>query len=144
MPAKAPIAVDDGYRISDELWARIEPLLPPLPPHPRGGRPWTDSRSAMDGVHFLLRTGCQWQAMPRCFGASSTIHDRFQRWRAAGVFRKLWRAGLIEYDLAEGIDWEWQAMDGAMTKAPLGGGKHRPEPHRPRQRRRQALAPDRG
>jgi hypothetical protein len=50
------------------------------------------------------------------------VHGRFQAWREAGVFRKLWQAGLVEFDANIGIDWEWQAMDGAMTKAPLGGG----------------------
>ena len=55
----------------------------------------------------------------------------FREWRAAGVFRALWRAGLVEYDLEEGIDWEWQAMDGVMTKAPLGGENDRSESHRP-------------
>jgi hypothetical protein len=36
---------------------------------------------------------------------------------------------MLAYDRKKGIDWEWQAMDGAMTKAPLGGEKHRAEPH---------------
>src|SRR5436190_18542410 len=96
---RVPPAVDDGFRVSDELWARIEPLLPPEPSHARGGRPRLPARQAMDGVYFLLRTGAQWKALPRCFGAPSTVHDRFQEWRAAGVFGKLWRAGLVEYDL---------------------------------------------
>ena len=51
------------------------------------------------------------------------MHDRFQEWRAAGVFQRLWQEGLIEYDVCHGLDWGCQAMDGAMTKAPLGGGK---------------------
>ena len=55
------------------------------------------------------------------FGCPSTVHDRFQEWRKAGVFEKLWRAGVLEYDAKIGLDWEWQSMDGAITKAPLGG-----------------------
>jgi putative transposase len=127
---KEKSGVDDGWRIPDALWVRIEPLLPAKTPHPKGGRPWTADRQAMDGIFYLLRTGCQWKALPREFGAPSTLHDRYQRWRQAGVFEGLWQAGLLEYDTLKGIDWEWQAMDGAMTKAPLGGRGHRPQSHR--------------
>ena len=119
-------AVDDKWRIPDELLERIEPLLPEERPHPKGGRPWIPARKAMDAIFYVLRTGCQWKALPRGVGAASTVHDRFQAWREAGVFRKLWQAGLIEFDANVGIDWEWQAMDGAMTKAPLGGEKNGP------------------
>lgn len=55
-------------------------------------------------------------------GASSTVHDRYQEWERKGFFEQLWQAGLLEYDELEGIEWEWQALDGAMTKAPLGKG----------------------
>src|SRR5215210_2562470 len=133
-------AVDDGWRIPDELWVEIEPLLPPERPHPKGGRPWTPARPVLEAIFYVLRTGMQWQALPRSLGAPSTVHERFQAWAAAGVFERLWQAGLLEYDAEVGIDWEWQAMDGAMTKAPLGGEKDRPEPNRPRQAGREALA----
>ena len=54
------------------------------------------------------------------------VHDRFQEWRKAGVFKRIWIDGLLEYDKKTGIDWEWQArMDGVITKAPLGGKKYR-------------------
>jgi putative transposase len=126
------VHIDDGWRIPDELWSRIQPLLPAQGPHPKGGRPWTDERQALDGIFYLLRTGCQWKALPREFGASSTVHDRFQLWRKAGVFERLWQEGLLEYDALRGIEWEWQALDGAMTKAPLGGRGHWTQSHRPR------------
>jgi len=118
------LEIDDGWRISDELWERIEPLLPAKKPHPKGGRPWTSDRQAMDGIFYVLRTGCQWKALPRALGAASTVHDRYQLWVEAGVFRRLWEASVLEYDALKGIDWEWQAMDGAMTKAPLGGKRN--------------------
>lgn len=114
-------AVDDQWRIPDALWERIAPLVPAESSHPKGGRPYTPARQCMDGIFFVLRTGCQWKALPRCFGASSTAHLRFQQWQTAGVFERLWRAGLVEYDARWGLDWKWQAADGAMTKAPLGG-----------------------
>lgn len=136
--------VDDGWRIPDTLWQQIEPLLPPEPPHPKGGRPWSPARQMLDGIFYLLRTGCQWKALPRSLGAPSTVHDRFQAWCAAGLFVDLWKAGLLAFDEAKGIDWEWQAMDGIMTKAPLGGGKDGPQSHRSRQGRDQTVGADRG
>jgi putative transposase len=120
--------VDSAYRIPNELWERIEPLLPPEPPKPKGGRPPTPARQMMDAIFYVLRTGCQWKALPRCLGAPSTVHDRFQTWCQAGVFERLWRAGVIEFDERKGLAWEWQAMDGAMTKAPLGGEATGPNP----------------
>jgi len=120
--------VDDGWRIPDELWSRIEPLLPHKEPSPKGGRPRMPDRQAMDAIYYVLRTGCQWKALPRSLGAASTVHDRFQEWRKAGVFQRLWQVGLLEYDQRVGIDWEWQAMDGAITKAPLGQEGTGPNP----------------
>lgn len=132
------IPYGDKWRIPDELWERIEPLLPPSKPHPLGcHRPRVDNRRAMDAIFFVLRTGCQWNALNATgICSSSSAHRRFQEWTAAGVFEKLWKAGLKEYDVLKGIDWSWQSMDGAMTKAPLGGEKNRPQPHRPGQKRR--------
>lgn len=123
--------VDDNWRIPDALWQRIEPLLLVEGPKPKGGRPRAAARQCMDGVFYVLRTGCQWKALPRCFGPASTVHDHFQAWRQAGVFEKLWQVGLVEYDGRLGLDWEWQAMDGAMTKAPLGGKRNRPQSYGP-------------
>jgi len=120
--------VNPGWRIPDELWLYIEPLLPPERPKPKGGRPRMPDRQAMNAIYYVLRTGCQWKALPRHWGAASTVHDRFQEWRQAGVFHRLWQAGLLEYDRRKGLDWEWQAMDGAMTKAPLGGEATGPNP----------------
>jgi putative transposase len=120
--------VDEGWRIPDELWSRIEPLLPHKEPSPKGGRPRMPDRQAMEAIYYVLRTGCQWKALPRSLGAASTVHDRFQEWQQAGVFKRLWQAGLLEYDQRVGIDWEWQAMDGAITKAPLGQEGTGPNP----------------
>ena len=128
--------VSSKWRISDALWAKIERLLPPRKPHPLGcHNPRVPDRQAMDAIFFVLRTGCQWNALNATgICSSSSAHRRFQEWTAAGVFEKLWAMGLKEYDALEGIDWAWQSMDGAMTKAPLGGGKKRPQPHGPGQK----------
>ena len=120
---------------------RIEPYLPVHVPkaHPLGcHRQRVDDRKVMDGIFFVMRTGSPWKALDVtgiCSG--STAHARFQEWTRAGVFHRLWEAALLEYDQEEGIDWTWMAMDGAMTKAPLGGEKNRAQSHRPRQTRSQ-------
>jgi transposase len=151
-----PENVRRDWRIPDELWAHIQPLLPPRKPHPLGcHRPRVDDRRAMDAIFFVLRTGCQWNALQDTgLCSSSSAHRRFQEWAAAGVFLALWGQGLAAYDVLQGIDWGWLAMDGAMTKAPLGGEKGRQESDRPREdrhqterahrRRRRAHRPRRG
>ena len=122
------MAVDDSFRISDELWSRIEPLLPPDKPQPQGGRPRMNARQAATAIFYILRTGCQWKALPHALGAPSTVYDRFREWGQAGVFESFWQQGLCDYDEAAGIQWKWQSVDGCMTKAPLGGEAVGPNP----------------
>lgn len=125
-----------GFRISDELWAQLQPLLPVHVNTHRfgGGRPRVPDRDCADAIFYVLRTGCQWQALDHTeLCAHSTAHDRFQEWVKAGIFLKLWQAGIEQFDEVRGIDWQWLSMDGAMTKAPLGGEKNRPQSHRSRQ-----------
>jgi len=94
----------------------------------------------MDAIFFVLRTGCQWNALNATgLCSSSSAHRRFQEWTAAGVFLAMWTDGLAAYEALKGIDWEWLAMDGALTKAPLGGEKNREKPDRSRQAGRQTF-----
>lgn len=89
---------DRNWRIPDALWERIEPLLPPGKPHPLGcHNPVTNARRAMDAIFFVLRTGCQWNALNATgICHSSSAHRAFQKWVAAGVFAEMWRRGLLE------------------------------------------------
>ncbi|MBV9179322.1 MAG: IS5 family transposase [Nitrososphaeraceae archaeon] len=121
--------VNSLYEIPDVLWDKIVALLPPpTKKKKKAGRPRMNDRKAMSAIFYVLRTGCQWNALPRSLGASSTVHDRFQEWRKAGVFKRMWIDGLSVYDKKIGIDWKWQAMDGIITKAPLGGKRTGPNP----------------
>lgn len=140
------VARDDGWRIPDWLWAQIEPLLPAPPTHPLGcHRPRVSDRAAMNAILFVARTGCTWNSLNATgICHSSSAHRRFQEWAAAGVFEELWRQGLVVYDEHVGIDWEWLAMDGAITKAPLGGCGHGPKSHRQSQKRHEAIGNLRG
>jgi putative transposase len=119
-----------SWRIPDELWAKVKPLLPPGKPHPLGcHHPRVDDRKAMDAIFYRLRTGCQWKALDAIgICSSSSAHRRFQEWGQAGVFEELWAQGLLDYDQLKGLDWQWQAMDGALTKAPLGQEQTGPNP----------------
>ncbi len=136
-----------AFRISDALWAVLEPLLPKRVNTHRfgGGRPRVPDRRCADAIFYVLRTGCQWEALNQTdLCAKSTAHDRFQDWVAAGVFLKLWQAGVEQFDELQGIDWDWLSMDGAMTKAPLGGEKDGPQSDRPGQARGQTQPADGG
>jgi transposase len=136
-----------AFRISEVLWAVLEPLLPaPVKTHRfGGGRPRVPDRDCADAIFYVLRTGGQWSALNQTtLCAKSTAHDRFQAGVAAGVFLKFWQAGVAQFDELRGIDWEGLSMDGAITKAPLGGEKNRPQPAGSRQTGGQAERADGG
>ena len=121
-----------SWRLPEELWQRMQPLLPRYSNNPKGGRPRVDLKRVAQGIFYVLRTGVQWKAVPKEYGSGSTVHRYFQQWTEAGVFHKLWKASLLEYDELKGIQWNWQSVDGAMTKSPLGGEKYRQKLHRSR------------
>jgi len=108
-------------RIPDDLWVEIQPLLPREKTLGSNGRPVVPFRKVLDGILYVLRTGCQWKALPSEYGSGSTCHRRFQQWVRAGVFRRLWVKLLERYDDLRGIRWEWQSLDSLAVKAPLGG-----------------------
>ena len=110
-----------SHDIPDELWQRIEPLLPPERKKPAGGRPTVPARRIMACVLYKLRTGCSWKALGKEFGSGATCHRRFAEWSEQGVFRALWRVLLIEYDSAVGAGLDWTSLDSAIVKAPKGG-----------------------
>jgi transposase len=83
-------------------------------------------RSALEGILFVLKTGCQWDALDVTgICSASTAHRRFQEWRRAGVFKAFWKKGLQTYDEVKGIDWHWLSLDTSFVKAPVGGEKKR-------------------
>jgi putative transposase len=117
-----------SWEVSDELWERVEPLIPKRTRDPNrqykrkpgGGRKPLPLRQVFAGIVYVLRTGCQWKAAPKeRFGSPGSIYEYFRQWLRQGFFLTLWKAGLLEYDELKGIEWEWQSIDGAMTKAPM-------------------------
>lgn len=87
-------------RIPESLWQRIEPLLPKYKPGRKGGRPRVNLRGVVDGIFYLLRTGCQWKALPPPYGSPSTVHRYFQEWVRLGIFGRLWKVCLRSMTVA--------------------------------------------
>ena len=82
----------------------------------------------MSGILYRLRTGCQWDAIPKEFGSGSTCYRRFVEWQKAGVFHKMHVEMLLFYDQNRGIGWTWSSLDSAIVKAPKGGDQTGPNP----------------
>ncbi len=118
------------WRVDDALWAELQPMLVVHKPRKKPGRPRSADRPIFDGLIWIGRSGGQWAALPREFGPKSTVHDRFQEWVAHGCFAQAWALLLERYDGEVGLDWQWQAADGCIVKAPLGkrGRRERPRP----------------
>lgn len=108
-------------RLPSDLWMEIEPMLGREKEPKTRGRPPVPFRYVLDGILYVLRTGCQWKALPREYGSGSTCHRRFQQWVRDGVFEKLWVKLLNRYDDIKGIKWKWLSLDSSSVKAPLGG-----------------------
>lgn len=117
------IALATIWHIPDDLWQVIAPLLPKQKACGSRGRPALCYRRVLNGILYVLRTGCQWKHAPKEYGSGSSLHRYFQSWTRLGVFEQAWAILLERYDEHIGIDWQWQSADGAMVKSPLGGSE---------------------
>jgi transposase len=108
--------------LTDELWEVIEPLLPPEPPKPRGGRPRISNRAALTGILFVLKTGLQWEMLPQEMGCGSgmTCWRRLRDWQQAGVWEKLHQVLLDKLQGEGEIDWSRVSLDSATIRAKKG------------------------
>jgi transposase len=105
--------------IPDELWEVIEPLLPPQPPKPKGGRPRIPDRAALTGIVFVLKTGLQWELLPQEMGCGSgmTCWRRLRDWEIAGVWEKLHKLLLDTLNQEGKIDWSRASLDSQTVSA---------------------------
>jgi transposase len=108
-------------KTSDELWDKISVLFPYEKPINTIGRPIIPYRKVLNGILYVLRTGCQWKMLPKEYGSGSTCHRRFQQWIKMDIFKKIWMKLLEEYDNKIGIKLMWQSLDSISIKSPLGG-----------------------
>jgi transposase len=121
------------YQLSPAFWLFAKQFIPLPQQRTKRGKPRVSDHKCMTAILYVLRTGGQWAALPKSLGAKSTMHDRFQEWRKAGVFENIWTAAVELLDYLEVLDLEWQSVDGALVKAPLGGEKNGQKSDRPRQ-----------
>jgi len=108
-------------KVPDKLWDEIRLLLPKEKSSDTVGRPVIPFRKVLDGILYVLRTGCQWKMLPQEYGSGSTCHRRFQQWNELDIFKKIWIRLLKIYDNLIGINWTWQSIDSISIKSPLGG-----------------------
>jgi transposase len=121
MSLRRPKPLPTIWRVPDDLWATVDRVLRELDPPKRTSRKRIDPRRALDAIIFRLRSGCQWNRLPREFPDDSSVHRTFQHWVRLGVFARMWGVLLEAWEDLGGCDWEWQAADGAMGKARMGG-----------------------
>jgi transposase len=121
--------------VPDELWAIVEPLLPPHPPRPHGGRRPVDDRACFTGILFVLKTGIAWEDLPQEMGCGSgmTCWRRLVAWHKVGVFERL-HEELLARLRAEGLrDTDYAVIDSGSVRAVFGGAEDRAQPHGPGQ-----------
>ena len=111
------------WRVDDALWARVERVLAEFDPPARFGPERIDQRKALDGVIYRMRSGVQWNHLPREFGDDASVHRTFQRWVRRGVVGRLWAVLVAGCAELGGVDWQWQSFDCVMNKARHGGIK---------------------
>lgn len=111
------------WRVDEVLWAKVEAVLEEHDPPARYGPDRIDQRKALDGVIYRMRSGIQWNQLPKEFGDDSSVHRTFQRWVKRGLIGRVW--ALLVGACAElgGVDWQWQSFDCALGKARHGGIK---------------------
>jgi putative transposase len=109
------------WEVPDDVWTCIEPILTELYPAKPKGHRRADLRPVLNGVIFRLRTGCQWNHLPKHVGDDSTVHRHFQNWCNLGVFERIWAILVDTCDNLGGVDSPWQSADAAMGKARFGG-----------------------
>ena len=109
------------WEIDDALWMIIEPILEEYWPRKATGRPPADWRRCLNGIIYRMRTGCQWNKLPKEFGDDATVHRWFARWSQDGVLEKIWAALIEHCDELGDVEWKWQAADSMLGKARFGG-----------------------
>lgn len=104
--------------LTDEQWQHLRPLLPP--PRKGRGRPRADDRKTLNGILYVLRTGCRWEDVPREYGSPVTCWRRLRAWEADGTWERLWRSLLALLDEQGKIVWTRAFLDGSFVPAKKG------------------------
>ncbi len=94
---------NEEYQISDKLWEKIMPLLPPDPPG--NARPKMDKRKVMESIFYVMRAGCEWESIPRDIGIGTIVYEYFLEWRKTGVFDRMWQSGILTREELRALIW---------------------------------------
>ena len=131
------------WEIPDDLWEKVEPVILEGTPPKTTGRKRVNPRPILNGIIFRLRSGCQWNHLPKTFGDDSTIHRTFQLWVESGVLNQVWSVMVEECEELE----VWTG-NGKQRIAPwvklAWGGRNWPQSHGPGQGGQQAKPVGRG
>jgi transposase len=116
--------------LDDELWGMIQPLIPAHPPRPKGGRTPKDDRACLTGILYVLRTGCQWQMLPKetFLVSGSTCWRRFNGWSRKGVWPRVHQEVLNQLGKLGQVDPSAAVVDSASVRAVFGGFTPAPAP----------------
>jgi transposase len=116
--------------LPDELWELIEPLLPPHPPQPKGGRPFLDDRKVLTGIIFILKTGIPWEDLPQEMGCGCGMicWNRLRDWQVAGVWDRIPEVVLAHLRGAARISFSRFVVDTGHVRAVGGGEETSPSP----------------
>src|SRR5215213_8326234 len=105
------------HDLSDQHWAIIAPLLPA---QPKVGRKRKHDRRTINGILYVLKTGCAWEDLPREYGSSTTCWRWFERWSADGTWEQIWRTLLGQLDVQQKLEWAEAFLDGSFIPAKKG------------------------
>ena len=111
--------LDTIWEVPDDLWIEIEPLIEELDPPKATGRKRADARKMLDAIIFRMRSGCQWNRLPKCLGDDSTIHRTFQRWESSGVFPQVW--AVIQAHCESWVVWTGSGNRRMRRQSAFGG-----------------------
>lgn len=114
--------IDTIWECPDDLWDNvIAPVIEALDPPAVTGRKRVGLRPVLNGIIYVMRSGCQWNHLPKVFGDDSSVHRTMQRWIAKGVLDEIWSVLVGHCEALGGVAWTWQSADGFMGKARFGG-----------------------
>lgn len=108
--------------LSNKQWSKLEPLIQKQT-FDKGGRPRVNDRKTLNGILWILRTGAQWQELPRRYGSPTTCWRRLRAWQDDGTWDRIWKAFLSELDQEDKLDWTLFYIDGSFAPAKKGGQK---------------------
>jgi len=95
------VSVVRRYEITDEEWERIKPYIPEEQGTGSRGRPSKDSRTTLNGICWILRSGAAWRDLPEKYGPWQTVYKRFVKWSEAGIFEKIFKDLAADADMQD-------------------------------------------